>query len=281
MNHQFSSLNDVYSADAFITSDAYMNHSYGCNDCLYHRSDAIFRGKEWRGAFLPALINSSSGARESKLILGHSDRFIGIREVLLLRSLGYRKIFGINVINLSDISFPIPLGITNYTNESDYHRLFGDNELLIKANSTDFPTYSNGLVYGCFSINTNIKERLPLAKLLSQSKHTFAEPEFSMSGRIQYLENLRTFAFTVCPVGNGVDTHRLWEVLYMGGIPIIKKNRILESMLEDLPFVLVKDWEQIKDGNFLHDSWNNLASMGGFNFDKLKVNYWINSIHTR
>ena len=176
---------------------------------------------------------------------------------------------------------PIPIGITNNTNESEYHRLFGNNELLVKANQVDFLTQSNRLVYGCFSIKTNKKERLPLAKLLLQSNHTFEEPEFTIDGRIRYLENLRQYAFTACPVGNGIDTHRLWEVLYMGGIPIIIQNRILESMLEDLPFVLVRNWEQIKDEKFLQDSWDKLSNRQNYNFNKLRIDYWINLIHSR
>ena len=117
--------------------------------------------------------------------------------------------------------------------------------------------------------------------MLSNARHTFEEPNFSIKGRILYLENLRRYAFTVCPVGNGIDTHRLWEVLYMGGIPIIKENRILESLLQGLPFVLVKKWEQIEDNLFLQESWERLANGTFYDFEKLKLNYWIDLIHSR
>jgi hypothetical protein len=200
--------------------------------------------------------------------------------VLLLRSLGYESVFGINVVKFQDISSPIPIGVTNNTNESEYHLLFGRNDLFIKANQTDFLSKSNGLVYGCFSTNTNKRERLPLAKLLSQSKHIFDEPEFSSDGRVRYLENLRRYSFTVCPVGNGVDTHRLWEVLYMGGVPIVKKNTLLESLLEDLPYVMVDEWEQINDHSFLQSSWDDLSSVTSFKFEKLSLKYWISFIHS-
>lgn len=67
----------------------------------------------------------------------------------------------------------------------------------------------------------------------------------------------------------------------MGGIPIIIQNRILESMLEDLPFVLVRNWEQIKDEKFLQDSWDKLSNRQNYNFNKLRIDYWINLIHSR
>ena len=281
MNHQFSLLQDVYLENSFISSDAFYHHANMCEYCSYRKSDAFFRDKNWRGNRMPSLIRPSLNKKQANLILGHSDQFTGIKRVLSLRFLGYRNICGINVVKFKNFSMPIPIGITNNTNESEYHRLFGNNELLVKANQVDFLTQSNRLVYGCFSIKTNKKERLPLAKLLLQSNHTFEEPEFTIDGRIRYLENLRKYAFTACPVGNGIDTHRLWEVLYMGGIPIIKQNRILESMLEDLPFVLVRNWEQIKDEKFLQDSWDKLSNRQNYNFNKLRIDYWINLIHSR
>jgi len=194
---------------------------------------------------------------------------------------GYRRISGINVVNFKNVSIPLPIGITNNTDESENHRLLGDNQLFMRADHVAFLAQSNGLVYGCFSTGTNPKERLPLARLLSLGKHTFEEPEFSVEGRVRYLENLRRYAFTVCPVGNGIDTHRLWEVLYMGGIPIIQKNRILESLLEGLPFVLVEDWDQINDEVFLQENWDRLSAQSTFNFDKLKLDFWINQIHRK
>jgi hypothetical protein len=281
MNHQFSSLQDIHSENSFISSDAYLQHSKLCGDCHYQRSDAIFFKRIWRGGLQNSLVSATFKEKKANLLLGHSDELTGVGKVLLLRLLGYPNVAGINVVKFKDISIPLPIGITNNTNESDYHRLFGNNELLMKANQLDFLTQSNGLVYGCFSTETNPRERMPLAKLLSRSKHIFDEPVFSIDGRVRYLENLRRYAFTACPVGNGIDTHRLWEVLYMGGIPIIKKNEILESLLEDLPFVLVEEWDQINDDAFLQDSWDRLAIRAGYNFDKLRLNFWINLIHSR
>ena len=43
--------------------------------------------------------------------------------------------------------------------------------------------------------------------------------------------------------GNGVDTHRLWEALYLGCIPIALRNRIYQHY--DLPIIQVNDWSEI------------------------------------
>jgi hypothetical protein len=38
------------------------------------------------------------------------------------------------------------------------------------------------------------------------------------------------FKFVAAPRGNGVDTHRFWETLYRGGIPIVEKSRWSENL---------------------------------------------------
>ena len=38
-----------------------------------------------------------------------------------------------------------------------------------------------------------------------------------------YRRILLNYMFVICPEGNGIDTHRMWEALYLRTIPIIKK----------------------------------------------------------
>ena len=276
MNHQFSSLHNIHSENSYISSDAYLQHSTLCEVCYYHRSDAIFFKRKWRGSLHQSLVKNSFKGEKGNLLLGHSDQMTSVGKVLLLRFLGYRNVTGINVVKFKDISIPLPIGITNNTNESDYHRLFGNNELIMKANQVDFLTQSNGLVYGCFSTETNPGERMPLAKLLSQSKHIFDEPEFSIQGRVRYLENLRKYAFTACPVGNGIDTHRLWETLYMGGTPVVKRHPMMEALVSDLPVILLDDWNHLTDQKGMEKLWQVAKSKD--NFNKLNLSFWLKKL---
>ena len=48
-------------------------------------------------------------------------------------------------------------------------------------------------------------------------------------------------AFVACPPGRGIDTHRLWEVLLLGAIPIVLSSS-LDRLLADFPVVAVQDW---------------------------------------
>ncbi len=53
----------------------------------------------------------------------------------------------------------------------------------------------------------------------------------------------QSFRYVACVRGNGVDTHRLWESLYRGSIPILKLDLWSISLKElEVPIVYVKDW---------------------------------------
>ena len=56
--------------------------------------------------------------------------------------------------------------------------------------------------------------------------------------------------FIISTHGNGLDCHRTWEILLLGGIVITKKSS-LDPMFKDLPVVLVDDWDECKDYNNL------------------------------
>jgi hypothetical protein len=62
--------------------------------------------------------------------------------------------------------------------------------------------------------------------------------------REEFWETLNDYAFVVCPFGNGLDTHRTWEVLALGRIPIIEKSP-LNKVYEGLPVIEVEDWNKI------------------------------------
>jgi hypothetical protein len=79
----------------------------------------------------------------------------------------------------------------------------------------------------------------------------------------------------VCPPGNGEDTHRLWETLYVGSIPIVKKS-INTLFYSDLPICYVDNWEQLADYNFLIEQKNILKSKT--NLEMLDFDYWKNKI---
>jgi hypothetical protein len=89
--------------------------------------------------------------------------------------------------------------------------------------------------------------------------------------RFRNWERQAEFAFVLSPEGNGPDTHRLWEALALGCVPIVRRN-FLSTFLADLPVLVVEDWRQISAG-YLQESMHRLSA-AKFNFSRIYLDYW-------
>jgi hypothetical protein len=61
----------------------------------------------------------------------------------------------------------------------------------------------------------------------------------------------------------------------MGAIPIVKSSAS-DSMFDDLPVVIVMDWNEINE-DFLLESYEKIKNTK-FNLDKLFIDYWLKLI---
>lgn len=90
--------------------------------------------------------------------------------------------------------------------------------------------------------------------------------------RTDYMKELKDVAFAICPSGNGLDTHRLWETLVLGRIPIVNKTDL--KVYNDLPIVEVEDWEVINEEWLKTQHKNIVEKYGSFNMEKIYLSYW-------
>jgi len=60
-----------------------------------------------------------------------------------------------------------------------------------------------------------------------------------------YLRLLAKHRWCICPEGNGHDTHRLWECLYLGVMPIVLRTPFSEALSRDYPMVMLDRWEDL------------------------------------
>jgi hypothetical protein len=68
-----------------------------------------------------------------------------------------------------------------------------------------------------------------------------------MQKRVEYYTQLKITKFVICPPGTGMDTHRVYETLYYGGIPIIKTS-FLDPMYKKLGGCwIVNDWSEVTE----------------------------------
>ena len=62
-----------------------------------------------------------------------------------------------------------------------------------------------------------------------------------------HYESISKYKWTLCPRGAGQDTHRLWEALYLGSIPVVLKSN-LSSLYYGLPVIQLDSWEKLTVG---------------------------------
>ncbi|KAI3656786.1 hypothetical protein MP638_004133 [Amoeboaphelidium occidentale] len=93
-----------------------------------------------------------------------------------------------------------------------------------------------------------------------------------------YLRNMK-YNFWASPPGLGVDTHRTWEALYLGRIPIILSSRI-DVLFQDLPVLIVKDWSELTTQKILSEYKRIMTkwAKGEFKFEKMYMSYWEHKI---
>jgi hypothetical protein len=62
-----------------------------------------------------------------------------------------------------------------------------------------------------------------------------------------YFIELASHKYAICPRGNGLDTHRIWECLYLNVIPIIIETDDLK--ISNLPIIILKNWDEFDINN--------------------------------
>jgi len=87
-----------------------------------------------------------------------------------------------------------------------------------------------------------------------------------------WIENVRDHHYVICPRGNGIDTHRMWETLYLGRIPIVKRCRNTEYY-SDLPILQVDSWDQITE-QLLEEKLAYFSNPINFKLDMLRFSWW-------
>jgi hypothetical protein len=71
----------------------------------------------------------------------------------------------------------------------------------------------------------------------------------------RYLALLGLHRFAACPRGNGIDTHRVWEALYLGVVPVVERSPSVEHFAaQGLPMVVVDGWSEVTPERLEHEA---------------------------
>ena len=159
----------------------------------------------------------------------------------------------------------IPIGLEN----ERWFRKLNKKDKMISKLSED--RRLKNLVYVNCNINTNPLQRNPVYWFFEGKENATIESGTNGKNFDEYLDNIYNHKFVACPEGNGIDTHRTWETLYMGSIPIEKRN-INNGFYRDLPICFVDEWA-ICTPEFLNSEYLRIKKEN-WNLEKLTFSYW-------
>ena len=238
----------IFQENDSLSSDGFLRFACSHSESRYVKRDFLYRSGTWREERVSSLIRDRSKSA-NVLILGHSDIYTKFLDLLNLKALGIRYVFATNCAQVHNMSCSLPLGLTNLCDDSPDHLVLGQTspftELL--ANSTEQQVFKNSILLS-FNTNTAKKYRQDVYDLFLPNADTNSMTlDYSINGRLQYLKAVNNHDFILCPRGNGRDTHRLWESLYLGSIPIVKSGDLPKKLLEKFPVWIVSSWAEALD----------------------------------
>lgn len=96
-----------------------------------------------------------------------------------------------------------------------------------------------------FNVITNPTARVRCANALVKCSVADSLGEVSPP---EHRKALTRYSFVACPPGNGLDTHRMWEALYLGCVPIVLRSELAEECKRlGLPVWIVDDYGELEE----------------------------------
>lgn len=183
------------------------------------------------------------------LITHNSDDDITSDNVIVQKILNSDKIiawYGQNVCFYHPKLHLLPIGFANSMWVHGNLSLF-DNVDFIKNLSI-----KTEKIYFNFTINTNAKKRQPCYNIFINRL-----PFLQMLQPIDNLLRLQRYEFCICPEGNGVDSHRLWECIYLKTVPIVINSEFTKTLQRyNIPLMILEKWEDLDCSTLDYNNYN-------------------------
>jgi hypothetical protein len=110
-------------------------------------------------------------------------------------------------------------------------------------------------LYVNFRSETNPAMRGPVFEFFQNRPEDWVlfEPPGERGNNGRFLDQILRHRFVLCPPGNGVDTHRMWEALVAGAIPVVLRSQAMKPF-ESLPVLFVDDYRKVTI-ELLEEAW--------------------------
>ncbi len=140
--------------------------------------------------------------------------------------------------------------------------------------SKDQPARQDKVLFGPFS-NTH-RVRAEVSEIFSEEDYFFDSLSKRMTPK-KMSAYVRKYKYVAAVRGNGVDTHRLWESLYLGASPIVSSDKWSESLRAlRLPLIYVDEWSLDSVKRIVkNDSFHSFTPK---DLRPLWMDYWVSKI---
>lgn len=265
-----------YNLDDMITQDGYKNICIDQDDIQFAPIITLDYSHCWRGKEY-----SQFKIEKPVIVTSHADKSLTDYYINMHYKPILKKWFSTNADCVSEYIMGLPHGLTNDCDDTYMHPILGNKEVFENILSEKVDKINT--CYMNFSINTNQPIRQYVWDIFKDKDFVIKQP-FNLSlfnqnsmidlmnKRELFLKGIQQSKFVLCPEGNGIDTVRLWETLYCGSIPIVKKHRAMRYF-EGLPILWIDNWSDIKSKFYLEKKYEQIMD-SLWNLDMLKQSYW-------
>lgn len=260
--------NPFISGDTFRTLGTHFfdeTHRVSLSDI--QAGDIVFVNGDFLGEFFEGILNRLTFP--IVVILGNSDRnYSGSDRRVLQSEVGHRY-FIQNLLDEIPNSSAIPIGLENrhwqnVGRPSDFSRL-----------RKRVASRTNRIMWS-FTVRTN----KPLRKVAEQNLRE--NPVADNIGEVSpkaHRRALSSYSFVASPPGNGWDTHRTWEALYLGCIPIVLDSYFARTFFEKgVPLWIVQSYSELSGLTESDLQRKYVELSAGLNSRLLWFDYWAETV---
>lgn len=264
------------SSEPYISGDTFRKHSKHVRDEIsqidysaVEKNDIVFIKTDYLDEFLNNEINKIKNY--FILITHNSDYPITKKHTELLGNKNI-KWFAQNLSfdASKDLRFePLPIGLENRSFLK--HGKIKNFDIFIPDKNK-----KNNKIYCSFNTLTN-KKRIDVLNCVKENKLTDIE---NFSNHRNYIKKLSNYKFSICPIGNGLDTHRFWESISVHTLPIVENSEFIQNFKKlGVPMLILENWndiENINEATLINIYEDNYKKFNTENF--LSIEFWINKI---
>lgn len=275
--------NDIAASSDFFFQEKLVSALAESSSATYFKRDFVFVPGIWRG--FPQAPIWRPPWKKRTVVIGHSDIPMNCGALMLVKLFSQSRVFCSNlvcprwVVNLLGASV-LPLGLSNPTHETVFHPIFGNSTQIVEALQTrrkEIPL----TIYANFDPRTSPSHRLRLMEICKNLPHVKMGRLIPTAvGRAKYLREMSEYRLVVCPQGNGMDTHRFWEALYVGAVPLVLADSYQAKMATTfgLPHVPLNTWDELSDESTVLELGRAVIENSAYSLKLARGSYWMQQV---